>query len=135
MKNHYWHVLIFSIIIIFSSIIDISAQIQFSIDSKTNRIKVEPDSILLKPGSQIQFSTKDTVKYIAIIDNYDHFLDIPDTFKIFYVVKDTPVTLTIGNPLNRNTVKYYSVGVSSKLDEIPPLPPMAPPKIVLKKTE
>ena len=135
MKNHYWHVLIFSIIIIFSSVIDISAQIQFSIDSKTNRIKVEPDSILLKPGSQIQFSTKDTVKYIAIIDNYDHFLDIPDTFKIFYVVKDTPVTLTIGNPLNRNTVKYYSVGVSSKLDEIPPLPPMAPPKIVLKKTE
>lgn len=97
-------------------------------------IKINPMDTTVKQGDRILFYTKDTHTFTVLIDNYDHFFDNPVTPLMFIVTAEDSVMLIIGTPPKADIVKYYSVGVVNPKKPVP-LPPEAPPKIILRSTQ
>jgi hypothetical protein len=109
--------------------------LQTALSVESGRITVIPDSLPSKAGDFVQFVTSaDAYSFKVIIDNYDHFIDSPSDFVTFNVTSNNPVLIKIDTPPKGDNIKYYSVGATASSGPIP-LPPLAPPRIIILKQD
>ena len=124
------------ILFFYSNIIaqDQSNPIEITLSVENNVIKVVDDTCFVdSAGSYIKFTTRqNNITFVVVIDNYDGFFETPVNPLIIMVTRRNPAIFQIGTPPDGDTVKFYSVGVQTAADAVPPLPPEAPPRIILR---
>lgn len=96
-----------------------------------NKIQVDPDSCRVNSGDSISFYTNDdnTKFEVALHNPDDYFVNIPRVFNDD-VVDSTPLVIEVDDPDEDHNVKYYSVCVLDVDQQ--PLPPDAPPRIIVR---
>lgn len=129
-----------SIVVLLAAVIIYSPGIQaqdhgvdtvwLSLSAGARQIVVSPTDVRVNLDGDIVFCTNSNHTFTVIIDNYDGFIDNPVTFLIFNVSAENSVKISIGSPPKDDSTKVYSVGT---IDRRPPLPPAAPPRIILNQ--
>jgi hypothetical protein len=111
-----------------------TVKIKLSVASNRN-IMVDSMTSYAKERNVIMFYTEDSYSYTVIIDNFDHFFDYAGTLIILPVNENSPGILMIGSPPENDNIKSYSVGVTVKDPKKTPVPPQAPPRIILTRVQ
>jgi len=95
-----------------------------------NKIRIDPDSCKVNSGDEVRFYTNDTgLTFEVALHNPDaFFVGLPRVYS-GNVVDSAPLTIEVDSPDEDHNVKYYSVCVLSVAS--PPIPPDAPPRIIV----